>query len=137
MSGRGYGNARGTGWAVPPTGERHESPKGYGPRESGRGEGLRGSFRAGRCPDAPGEPLDRMLSNRPAPARIPPPGASVWAGPPAGWQAAAVFLGPAAGLFAGVGGGAPPLPAPSGPPPPPPLPRPRWAFRGGPGGPRR
>ncbi len=67
-----------------------------------------------------------MLSNRPAPARIPPPGAPAEAGQPRAWQAAAAFLGIAAVLFLVMGAVAPHLPAESGPHLAPPFTGPSW-----------
>lgn len=67
-----------------------------------------------------------MLSNRPAPARIPGPGPAPTAGGPRAWQAAAVFVAMAAVLFLVMGAVAPRLPEASGLRLAPPFTGPAW-----------
>ncbi len=67
-----------------------------------------------------------MLSNRPAPARLSPPGAPAEAGQPRAWQAAAAFLGIATVLFIVMGAVSPHLPEASGPHLAPPFTGPSW-----------
>ena len=67
-----------------------------------------------------------MLSNRPAPASLRPPGAPAQPGPPRAWQAVAVFFGAAAVLFIVMAVVAPRLPEASGPHLAPPFTGPSW-----------